>query len=413
MPRLPAPGGRRALRHGDRLAAARPADAAGPPGPGDLPAVARALRHHHPGAEQRQPAELVRVGVRPARGRRLPAAVPHHALPHHQRPDRAAKGLLNKQLLATPADRVRTVDVTSSPIHRVLGLGKVELGTAGTGHGDRLVLDALTLPEAHHLRDELIHLRQARAAPEASTGIPAGPPRPHPPVSRMRSSRRSAAPCRVRSGGRHRDRAAPARPAVGPLRAGDDDRGRVGAGHLRLREPVHHPRPRAGRAHRGVRPDRRLRLVGRLDRRGRRAARRRHRAVGHRLPPAVLGVPAVAAQRRHAARHPRPADQPRDEHRGEADPRPRGRRAARAAAGRRRPAARHHDRAQQARGPARYRLAGPPGPSPRRRGGRDCGRRRPGGPRRAADPARAGRPPAPVRPRAGARRWSSSWSPCC
>ena len=63
------------------------------------------------------------------------------------------KGLLNKQILATPADRVRTVDVTSSPIHRVLGLGKVELGTAGTGHGDRLVLDALTLPEARHLRE--------------------------------------------------------------------------------------------------------------------------------------------------------------------------------------------------------------------------------------------------------------------
>src|SRR3954454_21809904 len=40
------------------------------------------------------------------------------------------KGLLNKQPLATPADRVRTVDVPSSPIHRVLGLGKVELGTA-------------------------------------------------------------------------------------------------------------------------------------------------------------------------------------------------------------------------------------------------------------------------------------------
>ena len=90
------------------------------------------------------------------------------------------KGLLNKQILATPADRVRTVDVTSSPIHRVLGLGKVELGTAGTGHGDRLVLDALTLPEARHLREELIHLRQVRAAPEASTGIPAGPSAPPP-----------------------------------------------------------------------------------------------------------------------------------------------------------------------------------------------------------------------------------------
>ena len=83
------------------------------------------------------------------------------------------KGLLNKQILATPADRVRTVDVTSSPIHRILGLGKVELGTAGIGHGERLVLDALTLPEARHLREELIHLRQAPRTPVATPGIPA------------------------------------------------------------------------------------------------------------------------------------------------------------------------------------------------------------------------------------------------
>ncbi|HEY7988241.1 MAG TPA: glycine betaine ABC transporter substrate-binding protein, partial [Lapillicoccus sp.] len=90
------------------------------------------------------------------------------------------KGLLNKQLLATPADRVRTVDVTSSMIHRVLGLGKVELGTAGSGHGDRLILDALTLPEAHHLRDELIHLRQVTAAPTPAAGIPVGSTAPPP-----------------------------------------------------------------------------------------------------------------------------------------------------------------------------------------------------------------------------------------
>ena len=32
------------------------------------------------------------------------------------------RGLLNKHVLSTPIDRVRTVDVTASPIHRVLGL---------------------------------------------------------------------------------------------------------------------------------------------------------------------------------------------------------------------------------------------------------------------------------------------------
>jgi len=73
------------------------------------------------------------------------------------------KGLLNKQVIATPADRVRTVDVTAPIFHRILGLAKVEIGTAGAGR-ERLVLDALTVQEARHLREELIHRRNLIAA---------------------------------------------------------------------------------------------------------------------------------------------------------------------------------------------------------------------------------------------------------
>jgi putative membrane protein len=86
------------------------------------------------------------------------------------------KGLLNKQLLATPADRVRTVDVTSPPIHRLLRLAKVELGTAGVSHGEQIVLDALRIDQARHLREELIHLRRATEAAPAGAGIPLPPP---------------------------------------------------------------------------------------------------------------------------------------------------------------------------------------------------------------------------------------------
>jgi putative membrane protein len=68
------------------------------------------------------------------------------------------KGLVNKQVIATPADRVRTVDVTAPIFHRMLGLAKVEIGTAGSG-SERLVLDSLTVQEARHLREELIHRR--------------------------------------------------------------------------------------------------------------------------------------------------------------------------------------------------------------------------------------------------------------
>lgn len=83
------------------------------------------------------------------------------------------KGLINKQVIATPADRVRTVDLTSPIFHRLLGLAKVEIGTAGTGK-ERLVLDALSLGEARHLREELIHRRNAVLAADAP--VPQGDP---------------------------------------------------------------------------------------------------------------------------------------------------------------------------------------------------------------------------------------------
>ena len=39
------------------------------------------------------------------------------------------RGLLNRHLLSTPLDRVRTVDITASLTHRVLGLTTVRIGT--------------------------------------------------------------------------------------------------------------------------------------------------------------------------------------------------------------------------------------------------------------------------------------------
>lgn len=85
------------------------------------------------------------------------------------------KGLLNRQAIATPADRVRTVDVTAPPFHRILGLAKVEIGTAGHTK-ERLVLDSLPAAEARHLREELIHRRRVVADP--ATPAPYGEPVP-------------------------------------------------------------------------------------------------------------------------------------------------------------------------------------------------------------------------------------------
>ncbi|MBE3076191.1 MAG: PH domain-containing protein, partial [Actinobacteria bacterium] len=64
-------------------------------------------------------------------------------------------GLLQRKTVATPADRVRSVDVTASPLHRLLGLAKVDIGTGG--HVSGLLLDSLPVAEAAALRAELLH----------------------------------------------------------------------------------------------------------------------------------------------------------------------------------------------------------------------------------------------------------------
>jgi putative membrane protein len=73
------------------------------------------------------------------------------------------RGLLNRHVLSTPVDRVRTVDLTSSPIHRVLGLTKVRIGTgtASTNDEDRIDLDGLPLERARALRAELLRISTA------------------------------------------------------------------------------------------------------------------------------------------------------------------------------------------------------------------------------------------------------------
>ncbi len=78
------------------------------------------------------------------------------------------RGLLNRHVLSTPKDRVRTVDLTSSPIHRVLGLTTVRIGTgsAGSEDGD-LDLDGLPIGRARELRHELLSV-----AAEHGTDVP-------------------------------------------------------------------------------------------------------------------------------------------------------------------------------------------------------------------------------------------------
>lgn len=81
------------------------------------------------------------------------------------------RGLLNKRVVSAPLDRVRTVDVTASPIHRALGLVTLRIGTGqSSAKGeDRLILDGLSSPEAAELRQRLLH-----ASPSAEVADEAG-----------------------------------------------------------------------------------------------------------------------------------------------------------------------------------------------------------------------------------------------
>jgi putative membrane protein len=84
-------------------------------------------------------------------------------------------GLLQRKTVATPADRVRSVDVTASPLHRLLGLARVDIGTGshgtGTGNpsGSGLMLDSLPIAEAAALRAELLH--RSVVPPRERTGV--------------------------------------------------------------------------------------------------------------------------------------------------------------------------------------------------------------------------------------------------
>ncbi|MEO7071374.1 MAG: PH domain-containing protein [Nostocoides sp.] len=85
------------------------------------------------------------------------------------------KGFVNRHTLSARVDRVRTVDLTSSPIHRVLGLSKVVIGTGTVARDrdERLQLDSLGTEAARALRAELLHRGSSHAQPAvaAAAGV--------------------------------------------------------------------------------------------------------------------------------------------------------------------------------------------------------------------------------------------------
>jgi putative membrane protein len=97
-------------------------------------------------------------------------------------------GVLNKRTSTAPLDRVRSVDLEASLLHRILGLQKVQIGTGVDD--DRITLDALAAADAQALRTTLLTRRavvEQQAAPAAAGGpddlSPDGPAQPAAPAT--------------------------------------------------------------------------------------------------------------------------------------------------------------------------------------------------------------------------------------
>lgn len=94
------------------------------------------------------------------------------------------RGLINRTRLTTQLDRVRTVDLVSSPVQRVLGLTTLRIGTGEvrSDGGDGLDLDGLPSGEARSLRTDLLGAVTAlQPVPAAAAGARAAAA-PEPPL---------------------------------------------------------------------------------------------------------------------------------------------------------------------------------------------------------------------------------------
>ena len=79
-------------------------------------------------------------------------------------------GLLNKKTKTAPLDRVRSVDLEASLLHRIVGLTKMQIGTGVDD--DRITLDSVSRQEADGLRAFLLARRAAAVATSSTVRTP-------------------------------------------------------------------------------------------------------------------------------------------------------------------------------------------------------------------------------------------------
>lgn len=87
------------------------------------------------------------------------------------------RGLLQREAISVPLDRVRTVDISASTLHRMLGLVRVGVGTGRSDlRRDALRLDGLSAADAARLRAELLERFDGPAPAAAGELLAAVPP---------------------------------------------------------------------------------------------------------------------------------------------------------------------------------------------------------------------------------------------
>ncbi|MCB0889123.1 MAG: PH domain-containing protein [Nocardioidaceae bacterium] len=85
------------------------------------------------------------------------------------------RGLIGRQILVAPIDRIRSVELTATLIHRLLGLSRVRIGTGqstGSSDGDGFVLDAMRVGQAQRLRSQLLNTAQIAPLPPDAPAPP-------------------------------------------------------------------------------------------------------------------------------------------------------------------------------------------------------------------------------------------------
>ncbi|MFI7614985.1 PH domain-containing protein [Nonomuraea terrae] len=85
------------------------------------------------------------------------------------------RSLISRSIRTIPLERIRGVDVSTPPMHRLLGLAVLKIDTGASGGDEEAKLDGVTLAEAERLKSLLLRRAGRPEAHAQETAAPAGP----------------------------------------------------------------------------------------------------------------------------------------------------------------------------------------------------------------------------------------------